>query len=587
MMITIQSVRICILIILTFTSNLVFGQAITRIYTDFNTYWDSQVNNSVAPTTSHNLLAFSWNGNTYSTGVNDAKLTTNSVAFVPLTFQAFPASSSPTPNGNTYIGVASSYGGGDGNITPVPVTNNLLSYITDGTQGLDIGTAIFNFPASSQIQYQISDINPTSIGDGIPDIIFTQVGQVGDVNDIYNFTNASNVLVGNPVSINFSTSIPSVANGRYKFYSPANPTPTYQSGLYGLRPLRMMAFDWSDFGITFANATSVKYFIQKFSGVSDIAFTAYNKSSMGVVQSISGSVFNDNNAGTPDGNGYSGATVRLYNSANVLINTVTTGSNGVYIFPNVFPGSYRIELETPSGFTIVGATDNNTDNLINVTLNDVAIQNQNFGINQPPTANNDIQGGEKNTAITINLTTDDVDPNSGSVVPSSINLIPPSGATSIVTVSGNVKGFTISGTGTWSLNSSGVLTFTPVTGFVGNIPVTGYTIYDTAGLISNTANIILTIYKYCTKPGTTGISSNPTKFGISTHSVKLSSWPESIPNGFIALESNTKGFVITRVQNSSLITDPKEGMIIYDIAANCVKLYANNIWKCIARDCNE
>lgn len=434
MMIKKKSIRDFLIVFLFCCSELIFGQGITRIYTDYNNFWDSQTNNSVAPNTSHNLLAFSWNGTNYSTGVNDGKLTANTVGFSPQVFQAFPATSSPSPSSSTYIGVASSYGGGDGNVSPVPVNNNLLSYITDGAQGLDIGTAIFNFPSSTQIQYQISDINPASIGDGVPDIIFTQVGQVSDANDNYSFTNMANTLVGNAVNINFSTSIPAMANGAFKFYSPANPTPTYQAGLYGNRPLRMMAFDWSDFGITVSNATSVRYFIQKFSGVSDIAFTAYNKASMGVMQSISGTVFNDNNAGTPDGNGYAGATVRLYNASNVLVNTVTTAANGVFIFSSVFPGNYRIELQTPSGYTIVGATDNNTDNQINVTLNDVAIQNQNFGINQPPTANNDIQGGEKNKPITINLTSNDVDPNAGSVVASSINLLPPPSATSVILV---------------------------------------------------------------------------------------------------------------------------------------------------------
>lgn len=566
--------------------NFTFGQGITRAFTDFNTYWDSQTQNSVNPTTNHNLLAFTWNGTIYSTGVNDSRLTTNSVNYTPLTFQAFPAASSPTPNTNTYIGVGSSYGGGDGNISPVPVTNNLLTYITDGTNGLDLGTAIFNFPASSQIKYQISNINPLSIGDGIPDIVFTQVGEVGNVFDVYNFADTNEAGVGVPVSINFSTTIPIIAYGKFKFYNPVNPTPTYQANLYGTRPLRMMAFDWSDFGITTTNAASVKYFIQKFSGVSDIAFTAYNKSSMGVVQSISGTVFNDNNAGIPDGNGYSGAMVRLYNSSNVLVNTVTTGSNGAFVFPDVFPGNYKIELQTPTGFVIVGATDNNTDNIINVTLNDLAIQNQNFGINQPPVANNDVKGGEKNTVIQINLTANDTDSNSGTVVSSTINLIPPSGSNSTVTdINGNVKGFSITNVGVFSLTNAGLLTFTPQTGYTGNLPIVNYTVYDNAGLQSNVATITLTVYQYCTKPGATGVGT-PTKLGISTQTSKLSAWPQNIPNGFIALESSEKGFVITRVQNSSMVLEPKEGMIIYDIDAKCVKLYSTT-WKCIARDCNE
>ncbi len=52
---------------------------------------------------------------------------------------------------------------------------------------------------------------------------------------------------------------------------------------------------------------------------------------------------------------------------------------------------------------------------------------------------------------------------------------------------------------------------------------------------------------------------------------------KEFPNGFITLESKTKGFVITRVENDSKITDPKEGMLIYDIDASCVKLYNGTI----------
>jgi hypothetical protein len=97
----------------------------------------------------------------------------------------------------------------------------------------------------------------------------------------------------------------------------------------------------------------------------------------------------------------------------------------------------------------------------------------------------------------------------------------------------------------------------------------------------------------CTDPGSTTTGGTPTKVGI-TNQTKLEGWPESVPNGFIALESQKAGFVITRVQNTSLITDPKNGMMVYDISANCVKLYrlvdtVNNMgeWRCISKSCNQ
>ena len=100
--------------------------------------------------------------------------------------------------------------------------------------------------------------------------------------------------------------------------------------------------------------------------------------------------------------------------------------------------------------------------------------------------------------------------------------------------------------------------------------------------ISNSSNC------YCTKPGNFSTGGLFTKIGITGKS-KLTNWPESVPNGFIALESDTKGFVITRLQNSSMVpaAQLKEGMLIYDIDADCIKLYNGTTWKCIKRSCNE
>ena len=94
------------------------------------------------------------------------------------------------------------------------------------------------------------------------------------------------------------------------------------------------------------------------------------------------------------------------------------------------------------------------------------------------------------------------------------------------------------------------------------------------------------IENVCTKPGDFTVAGIPTKVGITVRQ-KQANWPANIPNGFVALESKEKGFVITRVQNSTSILDPKEGMIIYDIDAKCVKLYNGTIWKCIVQSCND
>lgn len=106
-------------------------------------------------------------------------------------------------------------------------------------------------------------------------------------------------------------------------------------------------------------------------------------------------------------------------------------------------------------------------------------------------------------------------------------------------------------------------------------------------LISGTGYGLNKVPCICTKPGDFSVGGIPTKMGISTQKNKLESWPEGIPNGFLALESQEKGFVITRVSGEALVTEPKEGMLIYDKNQNCVKLYNGSAWKCIKRSCND
>ena len=59
-------------------------------------------------------------------------------------------------------------------------------------------------------------------------------------------------------------------------------------------------------------------------------------------------------------------------------------------------------------------------------------------------------------------------------------------------------------------------------------------------------------------------------------------WPMVRKSGHIALESNTQGFVVTRIAKADLgnITNPQEGMMVYDTTDKCLKIYSGNAWKC-------
>ncbi|MBN9292741.1 MAG: T9SS type A sorting domain-containing protein [Flavobacteriia bacterium] len=254
----------------------IFSQLpVQKIYTDYKGWWTTDMT-SVIPDNSHHLLAFQVNNKTYSTGVNDALLTTNGITFIPQDIEAM--ATTYTVN-YQYIGVGYNYGGA-GNVTPVPVTNNAAYYLSDGNHGLDLGTAVFN--SSGTIIYTVPTLNPASIGDGIPDIFVTQMGDPSNGSfDKFKFIDASGKVIGSERSINMS-SVPGIGTASWKFYS-SGATPSYQAGVAGTRIIRIVTYEFSDFGITQDNYTEVAKFIHTLSGTSDQAFAAYNKRSITIL----------------------------------------------------------------------------------------------------------------------------------------------------------------------------------------------------------------------------------------------------------------------------------------------------------------
>ncbi len=98
----------------------------------------------------------------------------------------------------------------------------------------------------------------------------------------------------------------------------------------------------------------------------------------------------------------------------------------------------------------------------------------------------------------------------------------------------------------------------------------------------------LVVTEICTNPGVFDAPGLPSTTGISNlvgFTGGTTGWPANVPNGHIVIESKNKGFVITRVSSSAAILNPVEGMLIYDIAAACVKLYNGTVWNCLAKDC--
>lgn len=567
---------------------------ITHIYTDYNdgsgNMWHTGVGNinSVKPDNSHSLLGFQWKGDHYSTGSNDPLLTGSLPSYTALNFQAFPVNNLPPSSSNTYIGVGNMYGGYPGSPTaPIPILNNMEIYLTDGDQGLDMGTAIFNLPQSSNIAYDVVSIAPSSIGDDIPDLLITQMGDPSATPDVFKFLDDNGNTVGSAVNITFN-GVSVVGQASWKFYNASDAT--YAASLQGSRDIRLLAFDWSDFGINTSNIADAKQFVQVFSGTSDPAFTAYNTESFIIRQNVSGFVFNDNNAGIPDGSGIEGVQVQLIQNGNLLGST-TTDNSGAYFFNNLEPGTYSGKVIPPSNFYVVGnIAGNNSDTLTGTITNTSSYAQVNFGINEPPIALNDvIDPTYRNSTISKDIAANDTDPNSGMVIPSSIQYVnlPPGASNISYGTGGVITGFDVPGEGSWLLDPSNNAVFVPEPSFLGNTTTVYYIISDNAGLWSNIANIDAEVVDFCVKPALTITGGSPSKLGITTLTVKGNDWPENVTNGHIVLQSHNKGMVITRVSDDTSIADPKEGMLIYDLSSQCVKLYNGTSWNCIQRKCNE
>lgn len=268
---------------------------VTSLYSDYNGFFASHSNNinTNYPENSHNLLGFTFNGTTYSTGVDDAKLTANGISFTPQTFRAIPLNNVPTSGGSSYfVGLGQLYDGinnGVNNSSTDPFPGNpvnpatLASFLTDGINGLNLGTGLANIPAGSVLRFNLgaSGISAASIGDGIPDILYVQIADPSSGGDKLKFINSNGQTVGVEYTFNLSSTFlfPVVARWKADFYNP-NST-QYSSGFINtMRPIAMMAVDLSQLGITTSNYTEVVQLVYTTGGQSDPAFVAFNEPSV-------------------------------------------------------------------------------------------------------------------------------------------------------------------------------------------------------------------------------------------------------------------------------------------------------------------
>jgi hypothetical protein len=267
------------------------------IFTDFGGYWPSSITaaNTTAPDSSHNLLAFTYNGITYSTGVNDALLTSRGVNHTTGHYKALPIagiSGNSTAGSSTYLALAKKVdGSATVAYTPAVSSFSVKTVLTDGVNGLDLGTGITNLPASAVLSIQIFNINPTKITDNEPDIILTQIADPSSGNDEFNFIDAAGNMVGNKITQNMNL-LPSFGNYGLDLYNLTPSTPYNVATAYNpyqanvSREIRLVAFRLSDFGITPENVSQIRGLKLSPSGSSDYAFIGYNVNAINLSPSV-------------------------------------------------------------------------------------------------------------------------------------------------------------------------------------------------------------------------------------------------------------------------------------------------------------
>ena len=265
---------------------------VTEVVTTYRGFWQSAnagtpttYTNSVQPDSSHYLLAFSANGVRYSTGVSDARLQKNGVtSFTPGQYRSLPvAAFSTAPTSNTKIGLGQLYDKVDSGPSNPPPDRDLARYLTDGPNGLDLGTGVANIPAGT-LTFSAGSVQVATINDGIPDILVTQFADPAGSTDVYSFLDANNVVVGNPVTVSYDTNFPVVGRWLADFYEASqNPMTLALNFTKTPRDLRLWTADFKDFGIGAANYNRIAKFQIKLSGNSDVAFVAYNTKALTVL----------------------------------------------------------------------------------------------------------------------------------------------------------------------------------------------------------------------------------------------------------------------------------------------------------------
>ncbi|MBS1549428.1 MAG: cadherin-like domain-containing protein [Bacteroidetes bacterium] len=495
-----------------------------------------------------------------------------------------------------------SFTGASGNV-PFTYSHNIPTIMSIGGYGIsNIFTQVY-FTTTVTYTYTetcidaVLDINQTPInvpvsGNVITNDEFTGTATVTSAQ----FYNASGVLTNLPIGTATPVFTPAgVPAGTMLLNADGTYTYTPTTGFVGEIPVNYTLTN--NLGSTDSTTLTIKVIPNTVVG-NDNPIAQHDTSFTEEGVSVSSTVLN--NDSDPDGDaltvtsatGLTIGTATVVSGVNAAgtpvanAGTVQLNANGTYTY---VPAAGFVGTVNPLPYVISdGNGGTATANIYITVVGAGSTTNNTF-------ANDDANTAPKGVTMTGNVKTNDTDPEGNTTTVT---------AATVFSVNGVANGTALTigtatvipGVGSVTLNANGTYSFVPVATYVGTV-VIPYTICDNGvPQACDQATLELTSLDLavCYELPNTGTAGVDTKHGITLlqrAGVDNGNWPMNRSSAHTALESNTKGFVITRVPTSGLsaITNPVEGMMVYDTTAKCLKIYvvdnttpANTGWKCFS-----
>ena len=285
------------------TSHSQYFDLVTEIFTNWDHngqgYWRSSSyvynDTSTYPNDYHELIGFTYNGTTYSTGVDDAKLAgISGLTINNETFKAYSTNgiTGTINSGANFIATADLVDGVVSEGTTLTSTEvadlTVFQVMIDGINGLELGTGVTNYNNTASIRFFSGNGQVGAISDGIPDLLITQIADSGSWDTYYYADDRGNV-VGRPIKMYLKNSENNQGRWQldlYKLPSGADiNTAVPQSRTFGSnenRLIKLIALNLEDFDLDSTNIDSVKNINSVAGGSADMAFIAYNQSAFDI-----------------------------------------------------------------------------------------------------------------------------------------------------------------------------------------------------------------------------------------------------------------------------------------------------------------